>query len=395
MALSPRKQLTYWGLTALAVLAGLWLLGDILLPFIIGGVIAYFLDPVADWFERGGLSRTLSVTLIALGATLVFVLLVLLLIPALVGQAAELVQQAPELLSQLEEQLTLRFPALGEVEPFLERSLTDIGAFISERGGQLIGGLLVSARSLVGLFFFLLIVPVVSFYLLLDWDRMVAQVDALLPREHAPTVRRLAQEVDETLSGFLRGQGTVMLLVGLYYAAALMIVGLNFGLVVGFLAGLVSFIPYVGAIVGGGLALGLALFQFWGDWGMIAIIAAIFLSGQILEGNILTPKLVGSSVGLHPVWLLLALSAFGAAFGFVGLIAAVPLAAVLGVLVRFAFERYRESTLYTGVGGTEPDALPEDALPEIDAPPAADAPPVPRPAPEAPPDTHLAARRAS
>lgn len=392
MALSPRKQLTYWGLAAAAVLLALWALGDILLPFIIGGAVAYFLDPVADWLERRGLSRTLAVTLIALGATLVFVLLVLLLIPALIGQATALAQEAPDLLRQLEEQLTLNFPALGEIEPFLERSLGDIGAFISERGGQLIGGVLVSARSLVGLFFFLLVVPVVAFYMLLDWDRMVAQVDALLPREHAPTMRRLAREVDETLSGFLRGQGTVMLIVGLYYAGALMIAGLNFGLVVGFLAGLVSFIPYVGAIVGGGLALGLALFQFWGEWGMIAIVAVIFLSGQVLEGNILTPKLVGSSVGLHPVWLLLALSAFGAAFGFVGLLAAVPLAAVLGVLVRFALERYRASTLYTGIGGAEPDPLPEP-----DAPPAADAPPLPRPAPPPAPNPapSPAARRAS
>lgn len=389
MALSSRKQLTYWGLTAAAVLGVLWLLGDILLPFIIGSAVAYFLDPVADWFERRGLSRTVAVTLIALAATLVFAVIVLLVIPALVGQAAALVQQAPDLLSQLEEQLTLRFPSLGEVEPFLERSLTDIGAFISERGGQLIGGVLVSARSLVGLFFFLLIVPVVAFYMLLDWDRMVTQVDRLLPREHAPTIRRLAREVDDTLSGFLRGQGTVMLLVGLYYAAALMIAGLNFGLVVGFLAGLVSFIPYVGAIVGGGLALGLALFQFWGEWTMIAIVAGIFVSGQVLEGNVLTPKLVGSSVGLHPVWLLLALSAFGAAFGFVGLLAAVPLAAVLGVLVRFSIERYRESTLYTGVGGAEPD-LPRPPAPSS-AVPAADAPPMPRPAPERP----RTARRAS
>jgi predicted PurR-regulated permease PerM len=342
---------------------------------------------------RRRLSRTLAVTVIALGATLVFALLVLLLIPALIGQATALAQEAPDLLRQLEEQLTLNFPALGEIEPFLERSLGDIGAFISERGGQLIGGVLVSARSLVGLFFFFLVVPVVAFYMLLDWDRMVAQIDALLPREHAPTMRRLSREVDETLSGFLRGQGTVMLIVGLYYAGALMIAGLNFGLVVGFLAGLVSFIPYVGAIVGGGLALGLALFQFWGEWGMIAAVAAIFLSGQVLEGNILTPKLVGSSVGLHPVWLLLALSAFGAAFGFVGLLAAVPLAAVLGVLVRFALERYRESTLYTGVGGAEPD--PPAAVP-APAPPAADAAPVPRPAPEAPPAAHPpAARRAS
>ena len=398
MALTARKQLTYWGIAAAVVLLALWLLGDILLPFIIGGAIAYFLDPVADWFERRGLSRTLAVTIIALIATLLFALAVLLVIPTLVAQATELVQQAPELLRQLEGSLTRSFPGLGEVEPALQRSLQGLGEFIRERGGDLIGGVLVSARSLVGLFFFLLIVPVVAFYMLLDWDHMVAQVDALLPRQHQPTIRRLASEVDETLSGFLRGQATVMLIVGVYYAGALMIAGLNFGLVVGFLAGLVSFIPYVGAIVGGGLALGLALFQFWGEWPMIAVIAAIFLSGQVLEGNVLTPKLVGDSVGLHPVWLLVALSAFGAAFGFVGLLAAVPLAAVLGVLTRFGIERYLASTLYQGTDAAEPGAASGPAPPTDPAAgpaPGSAAAPVPRPTPPAGPPPPARARRAS
>ena len=354
MALSARKQLQYWGIAAGVVALSLWLLGDILLPFFIGGAIAYFLDPVADWFERRGLSRTLSVALITLLAAVLFALAVLLVIPTLVRQATELVQEAPALLRQLEVQLTTTFPGLVEMGPALQDSLSDVGSFIQRRGGQLIGGVLVSARSIVGLLFFLLIVPVVAFYLLLDWDRMVAEVDALLPREHQPTIRRLAREVDETLAGFLRGQGTVMLILGVYYAGALMIAGLNFGLVVGFLAGLTSFIPYVGAIVGGGLAIGLALFQFWGEWTMIAVVAAIFFSGQMLEGNVLTPKLVGGSVGLHPVWLLFALSVFGAAFGFVGLLAAVPLAAVLGVITRFAIERYRASSLYLGADATEP-----------------------------------------
>ena len=363
MALTPRQQLQYWGVAALAVLAALWLLGDILLPFIVGGAVAYFLDPVADWLERRGLSRTIAVVLISLAATLTLAAAVLLVIPALIGQASALVAEAPELLRQLEGTLTQAFPALAEAEPAIRGWMGNAGVIVQERGGAFLAGLLVSARSVLGVLFFFLIVPVVTFYLLLDWDRMVASVDALLPRQHAPTIRRLASEVDDTLSGFLRGQGTVMLILGVYYAGALMIAGLNFGLVVGFVAGLVSFIPYVGAIVGGGLAIGLALFQFWGEWGTIAIVAAIFMSGQMMEGNVLTPKLVGDSVGLHPVWLLLALSAFGAAFGFVGLLAAVPLAAVLGVVVRFAIERYRDSALYRGSDqpAPAPAAMPEPA----------------------------------
>ena len=193
------------------------------------------------------------------------------------------------------------------------------------------------------------IVPVVAFYLLYDWDNMVAKVDDLLPRDHAPTIRHLAAEIDKTLASFIRGMGTVSLILGTYYAVALMLVGLQFGLVVGALAGLVTFIPYVGALVGGALAIGLALFQFWGDWVSIGLVAGIFVLGQIVEGNVLTPKLVGSSVGLHPVWLIFALSVFGSLFGFVGMLVAVPVAAVIGVVARFGIGGYKKSLLYRGV----------------------------------------------
>jgi len=190
---------------------------------------------------------------------------------------------------------------------------------------------------------------VVAFYMLMDWDTMIARIDAMLPRDHAPVVRRLASEVDTALAAFVRGQLTVCLLLGTFYSVALAVAGLQFGLVVGAIAGAITFIPYVGSLVGGALAIGLALFQFWGDWLSIGLIAAIFVFGQFIEGNILTPKLVGSSVGLHPVWLLLALSAFGSLFGFVGLLVAVPVAAALGVVIRFAIQQYQDSVLYRGI----------------------------------------------
>jgi len=189
----------------------------------------------------------------------------------------------------------------------------------------------------------------VAFYMLMDWDTMIARIDAMLPRDHAPVVRRLASEVDTALAAFVRGQLTVCLLLGTFYSVALAVAGLQFGLVVGAIAGAITFIPYVGSLVGGALAIGLALFQFWGDWLSIGLIAAIFVFGQFIEGNILTPKLVGSSVGLHPVWLLLALSAFGSLFGFVGLLVAVPVAAALGVVIRFAIQQYQDSVLYRGI----------------------------------------------
>jgi predicted PurR-regulated permease PerM len=212
----------------------------------------------------------------------------------------------------------------------------------------------------VNVIVFLVVVPVVAFYMLMDWDHMVARIDHLLPRDHAPVIRRLAGEIDRTLASFVRGQGTVCLILGTFYAVALMVVGLQFGLVVGLIAGLLTFIPYVGALVGGALSVGLALFQFWGDWWLIVAVAAIFQVGQMVEGNILTPKLVGSSVGLHPVTLIFALSAFGTLFGFVGMLVAVPVAAAIGVLVRFALEQYQQGLLYRGIAGRA-EARDEDA----------------------------------
>ncbi|MDG1118243.1 MAG: AI-2E family transporter [Flavimaricola sp.] len=348
MALTVKEQTTYWGIATAIFLVTLWYLGNVILPFVLGGAIAYCLDPVADRLERLGLSRTMSVVLITLVALLIFVLMILLIIPTLIAQTGQLINTAPELFRQLQSWLTEKFPDVMDEGSPIRRQLIAIGDMISSRGGELLNGVLTSALSLINVLVLVIVVPVVTFYLLLDWDRMVAQIDALLPRDHAPTLRHLASEIDRTLASFIRGQGLVCLILGTYYAVALMLVGLNFGLVIGAVAGLVTFIPYVGALVGGSLAIGLALFQFWGDWPWIVLVYAIFQAGQFVEGNILTPKLVGSSVGLHPVWLLFALSLFGALFGFVGLLVAVPVAAMIGVLARFGIGQYRASLLYKG-----------------------------------------------
>ncbi|HEY9022277.1 MAG: AI-2E family transporter [Paracoccaceae bacterium] len=349
MALPVKDQFRYWGIAMAAFLVILWFLGDVILPFVLGGAIAYFLDPVADRIERMGASRALATTIITLSALLIFVLMALLVIPLLVQQAISLFETAPQLFENLQGFLTSRFPSLVEEDSVLRQSLISIGETIRERGGELLNTVLTSVNSLVGIVLLFVIVPVVAFYLLYDWDNMVAKVDDLLPRDHAPTIRHLAAEIDKTLASFIRGMGTVSLILGTYYAVALMLVGLQFGLVVGALAGLVTFIPYVGALVGGALAIGLALFQFWGDWVSIGLVAGIFVLGQIVEGNVLTPKLVGSSVGLHPVWLIFALSVFGSLFGFVGMLVAVPVAAVIGVVARFGIGGYKKSLLYRGV----------------------------------------------
>ncbi len=354
MALPVRSQVSYWGAAAAVFFVTLWFLGDVILPFVLGGAIAYCLDPIADWFERLGLSRIAATIVITILGFMVFVILALLVVPTLIQQIVQLVQVAPQLIQNVQDWLTEQFPDLLDAESTLRKSLQDIASALQSRGSQLVETLLSSALSLVNIVVLMVLVPVVTFYLLLDWDKIVARVDTLLPRDHAPTVRKIAHEIDLTLASFIRGQGTVCLILGTYYAVGLMLVGLQFGLVVGFVAGLITFIPYVGALVGGALAVGLALFQFWGDWGWILAVAGIFAFGQFLEGNILTPNLVGSSIGLHPVWLIFALSAFGAVFGFVGMLVAVPLAAAIGVIARFFIAQYKRSRLYLGLEPHEP-----------------------------------------
>jgi predicted PurR-regulated permease PerM len=356
MALPVRQQATYWGIAAAVFFVLLWGLGTVILPFLVGGAIAYFLDPVADRLQRAGLGRTAATATITVIGILAFVILALLVIPTLVRQLVDLVNAAPTIAAQLQAFLTAKFPSLMDNESVVRDTLNSFAKTIQARGGELASGLLSGALGVINAVVFIVVVPVVAFYLLLDWDHMVARIDRLLPRDHAPTVRKLAHEVDRVLAAFVRGQVSVCLILGTFYAVALMAVGLQFGLIVGAIAGLVTFIPYVGALIGGALAIGLALFQFWGDWLSIGLVAGIFAIGQFLEGNIITPKLVGKSVGLHPVWLLFALSAFGTLFGFVGMLVAVPVAAALGVVARYGIGRYTESRLYSGLEGQQDSA---------------------------------------
>lgn len=344
MAPPIKDQVKYWGLATAVFFIILWFMGDVLLPFVLGSAVAYFLDPIADRLQRLGLSRALSTAVITIVAILIFVIMALLVIPTLISQAVNLFEIAPELTKRFSTFLTERFPSLLEDGSTLRNSITSLGTAVRERGGELLNTALSSAAGIINVIMLFVIVPVVAVYMLLDWDRMIAHLDTLLPRDHAPVIRSLARDIDKTLSSFIRGMGTVCLILGTYYAIALMLVGLQFGLVVGFVAGLVTFIPYLGALIGGVLALGLALFQFWGDWVSIGMVGAIFIFGQVIEGNVLTPKLVGNSVGLHPVWLILALSVFG----FVGMLVAVPVAAALGVIARFVVTQYQQSLLYRG-----------------------------------------------
>lgn len=358
MALPVGTQAKYWGLAAAVFFVALWFLGDVLMPFLVGGAIAYFLDPVADRLEAWGLKRIWATVTISIIAFLIFVAMVLLIVPTLVSQAAQLVNTAPEIFSRLKTLTIEMFPEIVDEDSVIRQSFDQIGATVKERGGELLDTLFSSAMGVINVVLLIVIVPVVTFYLLWDWDRMVAAIDDLLPRDHAPVIRDLASKIDDTLAGFIRGQGTVCLILGSFYAVALMLIGLQFGLIVGAIAGLLTFIPYVGALVGGALAIGLGLFQFWGEWWLLGGVVAIFVFGQFIEGNVLTPNLVGSSIGLHPVWLIFALSAFGTVFGFVGMLVAVPVAAAMGVVTRYVIQRYKEGRLYKGL--SEGALLPQE-----------------------------------
>jgi predicted PurR-regulated permease PerM len=350
---SIRRQAIFWSAAIVLFCLVLWVLGNTLLPFIAGMALAYFLDPVADFLERRGMSRLVATSTILISFVLVFMLALLLVVPIMVRQSIDLLNNLPQWIERL--QAVVRSFDLSFLERFWgqEKSvLQDNAGELVKQGaswlGTVMAGLWQSGQAIISIASLLVITPVVAFYLLYDWDNMVDKLDNLLPRDHRETVHQLVAEIDAAVAGFVRGQGTLCLILGLFYATALTLVGLNFGLVIGLLAGMISFIPFVGSIVGFTLSVGVALVQFWPDWIPIAMVAGIFFLGQFLEGNILQPKLVGSRVRLHPVWVMFALLVFGALFGFTGLLIAVPAAAVIGVIVRFAISRYKESELYHG-----------------------------------------------
>ena len=362
-----QRQVTFWIGVLLALILVLWLLSAILLPFIAGLVLAYFLDPVADALERLGLPRLAATLTILLFSILVLALGVVLVVPVLGGQIGKFAGELPADLQSLMFRFNEVAPqwlkdVLAKSETNIQGSVADFAKWAAGWIVTLLSSILTGGMALVNIVSLMVVTPIVAFYLLVDWDRMVAKVDSWLPREYVGTVRVIARDIDAALAGFIRGQGTLCLLLATYYATGLSLAGLKFGLAIGIVTGILSFVPYAGAITGGVLSIGIALVQFWPDYPQILLVGGIFAIGQFIEGNILSPKLVGHSVGLHPVWLMFALFAFGYIFGFVGLLLAVPMAAAAGVLVRFALKQYLASRLYLGVPRPipEPMALPSD-----------------------------------
>jgi len=347
-----QRQVIFWLAALFVFILVLWLLSEILLPFVAGLAIAYLLTPLTDRLERVGMPRLAAALMMITVVVLAFVVVILLVAPVLGGQLSSFIENIPGYVTKL--QSLLSDPSRPWVQKLVGVGIAadkSIGDLVSQGVGWIttfLKSLWSGGRALVSLFSLIVVTPVVAFYLIYDWHRMVATVDGWVPVHQRATVRRLAREIDAAIAGFVRGQSAVCVILGTFYALALTVSGLNFGLLIGLISGLITFITYVGSMTGLILAFGVAVAQFWPQYSSILLVLGIFLVGQFLEGNVLAPKLVGESVGLHPVWLIFALLAFGYLFGFVGLLVAVPLAATIGVLARFALRRYLESSLYTG-----------------------------------------------
>ncbi|AXC49660.1 AI-2E family transporter [Paracoccus suum] len=325
-------------------------LGGVLVPFVLGIAIAYFLDPVADRLQRAGLSRVWATALITLVAFAVLGMAFVVLIPTLIAQLTQLVNATPATVNAAIALLTDQFPHMMEPGGFLNRTLIDLSEKFRLTTLRLLTGTLRSVVSVISTVFVFIITPTVAIYMLYDWDRMVAAVDRRLPRDRAPLIRRLALDIDGVLSGFVRGQFIVGLLLATFYGVTLMALGLKYALIIAILAGVLNFIPWLGSFVAFGIALGVATVQFWGNWWHIAVVGLVFVFGQVVEGNVITPRIVGDSVKLHPVWLLVSLAVFGSLFGFAGLLLAVPIAASLGVVVRWLDDRWLASPTFRGEG---------------------------------------------
>lgn len=358
-------RLGFWlgGLAVFILL--LWLLADVLMPFAAGLAIAYLLDPVADRLEKMGLNRLGATLLILIVFVGVIVLAAMVLLPVLGGQVAAFLDALPRDLTRLRDLLSEQGAGiLARLAPIAEHfgvhldpsagalggSVSDLATEAAKYAGGVLKSLLSGGRAVLSLLSLIVITPVVAFYILLDWDRMITKMNSWLPRDEVETIRALAGEINAALSGFLRGQSMVCLFLATWYGAGLSLIGLNYGLLIGITGGFLSFIPYVGSLTCLVISVAIAIVQGWPQWTLLLMVLGVIGVGQFLEGNILTPKLVGKSVGLHPVWLMLALLAFGSLFGFTGLLLAVPIAAAVGVLMRFALRNYLSSPIYLGKG---------------------------------------------
>ena len=349
--MSNTQKLSAWGLAFIVFLIGVYVLRDVLLPFVAGIAIAYFLDPLTSKLQKKMHSRIAAVCVVSAMLILLVLLCIFIIVPIVQKQLSIFIANLPMYAGLLWSKIE---PYAMELKRLFPQQADDLRQTLADHFSsgfkillKTVQKLLSSSMAVINLLSLLLITPVVAFYLLRDWTGFCLSIRRLLPRAEARTIRSLLSEMNDIISGFIRGQATVCLCLGIFYAVGLTLAGLDLGLLIGLGIGALSFIPYVGSTLGFVLSLSLAAVQF-DDWKHIAVVVVLFFTGQMLEGNVLTPKLVGEKVGLHPVWVMFALLAGATLFGFLGVLIAVPVAAIIGVLVRFAIQKYMESPLYLG-----------------------------------------------
>jgi predicted PurR-regulated permease PerM len=347
---ATHRQTIFWLVGFALFFLALWLLSGILLPFAAGIAIAYFLDPLVRHLTRLKLSRGLATLIVLMLFLLLIVLVLVLVLPIIETQTLELAGRLPAFVGEIRSEIEAQIVKLQEqvspedmqkIRDAVGQRLADLASWV----GTVLRSLLANGIALANLLSLIFITPVVAFFLLRDWPKILTRVDSWLPREYADTIRTQARLIDQRLAGFIRGQLTLCMALAVYYAAALTLVGLDFGLVIGLLIGFLAFLPYIGASIGFILSMLLALTQF-PDWHHVAYTALVFFVGWFIEGNFLVPRLIGPQVHLHPVSVIFALLAFGSLFGILGVVIALPMAAIIGVLVRFALAQYLASPVY-------------------------------------------------
>ncbi len=350
--MTKERQIWLWIGLGIAFIGGLYLLKSILMPFLTGLLVAYAMNPAVRFFERWGISRGLGTAFMVLSFFFSIGLLLFIAIPFIQTELLYLASRVPQYGERL---LAAVKPLLDEASHYIqptdiERLRSLASSYMGEVltwGIRLLAGILTNSLALANLISLIVVTPVVAFYCLRDWGKIITTIDSWLPRPYESTLRHLFQEMNTTIGGFARGQALVCLIVGIYYSIALTLANLDFSLVVGVVIGIMAFIPYVGALFGFMLSIGIALSQF-SDWESVGIIAGIFLVGQTLEGYLLIPYFVGDRIRLHPVWVIFALLAGGFLYGFVGILFALPVAAAIGVLVRYGLQTYLKSPYYLG-----------------------------------------------
>ena len=348
-----QRQVLFWSAIAVLFALAILVLQEILLPFVAGLVLAYALNPLADTLERTGIGRLGAAALTVALLVVVFIVVLVILVPLLLQQAQQIVASLPADLESIRPQIEAWAKErlgdnFGQLQTAVEQGLGEISKNWTGIAGSIAHGVWDRGWAIIDFLAVLLITPIVVFYLLVDWPAMIRRLGEMLPRDHEVTIREVVADIDRALSAFIRGQGLVCLTLGTLYTVGLSLIGLKYGLLVGIFTGVMTFVPVVGSVLGLITASILAIVQAWPDLTLLLMVIGIFALGQALDASFLTPRIVGPKVGLHPVGLIFALFVFSYLFGFVGVLVAVPLAAAIGVIIRFALNLYLKSPIYRG-----------------------------------------------